>query len=307
MVEAVLLQRRVGFRHDVLVLDRDRRDLDVEEARRPLRMVARGRHHMLCRDLHPLLGGDEVAAALDHLGQRDDPGRAGPAERVGLPAPLDRDAAVAGTTSQSLGDVGGIDVAVGGVEDRADEVLGPDQRPALLDLVGRHPLVGNVDVLRRGGVEHVFVHPRLALRHPQVADDREAGVQPRLLLQRLVEPDGVVMDVRRRVAHVEVGQQARGVPGGARGQLVPLHQHEVGPAGLCQRVGDAGAHGAAAHDQNSHMGLHSALRHDGISIARSSHRVTGIDDASVAETDIRPPDGYRREARNSRRPPACEM
>jgi hypothetical protein len=50
-------------------------------------------------------------------------------------------------------------------------------------------------------------------------------------------------------------QQARGVPGGAGGQLVPFDQHGV-PAGFRQVVGDPGADCAAADDEGFDVGFH---------------------------------------------------
>ena len=94
------------------------------------------------------------------------------------------------------------------------------------------PLVGDADGLGGRGIELELVHPRVGLRHAQVADHREAGVEAGLGLERLVELHRVVVDVAGGVAHVEERQQARGVPGRAGGQLVALEQHGVGPAGL---------------------------------------------------------------------------
>ena len=74
---------------------------------------------------------------------------------------------------------------------------------------GRQPLEGDADGLGGRGVELELVHPRPGLRHAQVADDREAGVEAGLGLERLVELHRVVVDVAGRVAHVEERQQAR--------------------------------------------------------------------------------------------------
>ncbi len=157
-----------------------------------------------------------------------------------------------------LGDVGGVDVAVGGVEERALQILGAHQRPAVADLGRGQQLVGDADGLGGRGVELVLVHPRVGLRHAQVADHREAGVEAGLGLERLVELHRVVVDVAGGVAHVEERQQARGVPGRAGGQLVALEEHGVGPAGLGQRVGDPGADRAAADHHRAHMASSSA-------------------------------------------------
>jgi hypothetical protein len=184
--------------------------------------------------------------------------RAGPAVGVDLQAALDLGAVLAGALGHGLRDVGGVDVAVGRMEDRALQVVGAHQRPAVPDLRGGQPFVLDPHGLGGGGIEHVFVHAVLRLRHAQVADDVEAGVEAGLGLQRLVEPDRIVVDMAGRVAHVEERQQPRRVPGRARGQLVALDQHHL-PAGFRQVIGDAGAHRAAADDKGSHMGLHGGV------------------------------------------------
>src|SRR5690606_11658001 len=104
-------------------------------------------------------------------------------------------------------------------------------------------------------IEHVFVHPRIGLRHPEVAHDREARVEAGLGLQHLVEIDRVLVDVGRRVGHVEQGQQPGRVPGRSARQFVPLQEHRV-PAGFRQVVGDAATDGPAAYDKGFDMRFH---------------------------------------------------
>jgi hypothetical protein len=96
----------------------------------------------------------------------------------------------------------------------------------------------------------------LRLRHAQVAHHVEARVQARLLLQRLVEFHGVVVDVARRVGHVEQRQKPGRMPGGAGGQLVPFQQHHILPPRPRKVIGDGRADGTAADDKGFDMGLH---------------------------------------------------
>jgi hypothetical protein len=140
--------------------------------------------------------------------------------------------------------------------DRALQIVCPHQRPAVLDLAGGHPLERHVTGLGRGGVEHVFVHPRGGLRHPQVAHHRKARVQPRLGLQRLVEIDRILVDMGRGIRHVEQWQQARRMPGGAAGQLVPFQQHHIRPARARQVIGNRRANGAAPDNKRFDLALH---------------------------------------------------
>ncbi len=272
------LQPGVRFRDDVLVLDRDGGDLDAEERAGALGVVAGGCDDVLGGDLDGLVGGDQVAAALRHLARRDAPGGAVPAVSIDLPAALDGGARLPRALGHGHRDVGRVDVAVGRVEDRALQVVGPHQGVALADLARGEPFERHARGLSRGRVEHVLVHAGLRLRHAQVADDGEAGVQAGLGLQRLVELDRSVVDEGRRVGHVEVGQQAGGVPGAAGGQLVAL-QEERFPAGMGEVVCDGGAHRAATDDEGLHMRLHPgapcpAPRTIGAAAARRDPRAT---------------------------------
>src|SRR6056297_1787049 len=255
---AVFDKSGVGFGDDVLVLDGDGGDLDAEEFRGALGMVAGGGDDVFGVDRHPLVRRDEVAALLDHFRERHVPVGARPGIAVDLPLPLDRHAAGAGALGHRLGDVGGVYVAVGRVVDCASEVLGADQRPALGDLRRRHPFIGHVAGFGGGGLEHVLVHALPRLGHAQVADDEEAGIEARFLLQRLVEPDRVVVDVGRRVGHVEIGQKPRGVPGGAAREFVALDEHDILPARPREVIGDGSADSAAADDESLDVCLHGA-------------------------------------------------
>ena len=201
-------------------------------------MVAGGGDDVLAGDREGLVARHQVAAAIGHDAAGDAPLARRRARRR-RPGPADDlDAALAGAARHRLGDVGRVYVAVGRVEDRALQVLGADQRPAFADLAGRQPFEGDADRLGGGGVKHVLVHAGLRLRHAQVADDREAGVQARLRLQRLVELHRVVVDVAGGVAHVEQRQEPGGVPGAAARSVRRARAGPSVPAGLRQVIGD---------------------------------------------------------------------
>ena len=184
---APLDERRVRLGDDILVLHRDRRNLDAEEPRGALGVVAGGGDDMLGADLEALLAGHQVAAAVRHDPPGDDPLRTRPAIAVDLRLAHDLDAPLPRPLGQRLGDVRRVDIAIGGMEERALQILGADQRPAVADLRRGEKLVRDADGLGGGRIELVLVHPIGGLRHPQVADHGEAGVQPGLGLQRLVE------------------------------------------------------------------------------------------------------------------------
>jgi hypothetical protein len=251
-------QRGVGLGDDVLVLDRDGGEIAADHRGGALGVVAGGCDDHLRDDLERL-GADEIAAALRHDAALHDPVPAAALEGVDLGAAHDLDAALAGALGERLGHVGRVDVAVGRVEQRADQIIRAHKRIAFLDLTGLEPFEGHAHAFGGAGVEAVFVHPLARLRHAQVADHRESGVEAGLRLQRLVELHAVVVDVADRVAYVEERQEARRVPGGASGQLVALEQHDVAPAGLGQMVGDGAADRASADDDRARLAFHRPL------------------------------------------------
>ena len=238
------------------MFDRDGGGLEPQHPRGALRVVAGGGDHMFGADHHAFLGGHEVAAAFGHLGDLHLPVIAMPCIAVDLPLAFDQHATLPRALGHGHGHVGGVDIAVGGMEQRAQQILGAHQRPALLDLRRGQEFMRHVAGFGGGGIEPVFVHARLRLCHPQVAHHEEACIKPGLLLQRLVELDGVVVDMRGGIGHVEIGQQARGMPCGSCGQLVPFQQHDIRPARPGQMIGDGGAHRAAADHQCFDFRLH---------------------------------------------------
>ena len=248
-------QCRIGFGDDILVLDDHRRGLDPQQLRRALRMVAGRGDHMLGGDVEPVIGCHKVAALFDHPGAGHDPLRPGPAIAVDLHLAFKGAAKLPGPLGHGLRHVGRVDVAVLRMIERTDQVFGADQRPAVLDVLGREKLVVNIGSFGHRRIKHVFVHALLMLRHPQVAHDIEAGVQAGFRLQPLVEIDRVFVDMGGRIAHVEQRQEPRRVPGRACGQFVPLDQHRV-PARLGEMIGDPGADSAAPDNQSFDVGFH---------------------------------------------------
>ena len=237
------------------MLDRNRRGLDPQKPRGALGMVAGRRDDMFGMDFERLFARHQHAALFHHDMARDDPFRPGPFIAVDLGFLDDLHPPLACALGHRLGHVGRVDIAVLRVIERADQVLGPDQRPAVLDLFRRQKLVIDVRRLGHGRIEHIFVHPLLPLGHAQVAHHIEARVQAGLGLQRLVEIDRIFVDMGRGIGHVEQGQKPRRMPGRPRGQRVTLQQHRI-PARLGQVIGDTCPDGAAADDKGFDMGFH---------------------------------------------------
>ena len=134
------------------VCSRDRGHLDAQHLGGALRVVARGRHHMFRRDHHLLVAGHQVAALFDHLRTGHFPMGAGPVKGIGLHLAHDLDPALARTLCHGLRHIGRINIAILGVVNRALQIIGMDQRPAFLDLVGRQPFIGDIAGLGGRGV-----------------------------------------------------------------------------------------------------------------------------------------------------------
>ena len=159
-------------------------------------------------------------------------------------------AKIARAFCQRGGQIAGLNVAVLGVLNRADQSLGVAHRPDLADLLRREEIDGDADGFADAGVVAVFVHAVLGASEADVADlakpDRLAG----LALQILVEPHRILVEFADRVTHVEKRQQPGGVPGGAGSQFLALHQHDITPALFGKVVERARADHAAADDHD---------------------------------------------------------
>ncbi len=239
-----LLDRRMRFSHDILVLDRNDRHLQPDHAAGLAREIAARRYDMLADDVAGIRLDPPLAAA-------------GPLDRGHGGVAVDLAPAIACAAGQGLGQVGGLDVAVLRVLDGAEQPFGIAQRPDLADLVRRQCL--DLDPANRGGdagIVLILVHPVLGAGETDVGDLAEAGVEPRLLLQPLVERHGIFVDLADRIADVEEGQQAGRVPGRTGGELLALNQHAIGPAFLDQVIERRHAHDAAADHHHSRMRPH---------------------------------------------------
>ena len=232
--------------HDVLVLHRDDRDLQAHHRPGAPGEVPGGADHVLADDV--TLVGVHAPFAPRSAGDRGHRGVA-----------VERRAAAARAGGQRLGQIRRLHVPVPRMADRPDQAVDVAQRPDLPDLGGGQELDVHPDGAGHARVLVVLVHPVAVHREPDVAHQPQPHVLPRLRLQRAVQLDGGLVDLADRIAHVEQGQQPRGVPGGAGGQLPALHQHHVGPPLPREVVESAGPDDAAADDHDTSMGLHDAI------------------------------------------------
>ena len=192
----------MSFGHDILVLDRDHRHVDPDHAAgRPCEIPGR-RDDVLADDV-ALVGRNLPFAAWPPLDR--DHGRMA----------VDLRPALARRPRQGLGQVGGLDIAVLGMLDRADDSVDVAKWPDLLDLLRRQEL--DRDAYRRGdaGVIVIFVHPVASAGEADVGDLAQADVEAALLFECPIEGDRILVDLSDRIAEVEERQEARRVPGRA--------------------------------------------------------------------------------------------
>ena len=139
----------------------------------------------------------------------------------------DRHAAIVRALREGERGVPRVHGAVAGLEERADEAVGGDERPHLGDLsgfeqTGLDPVVtgdrGRVPELR---------HPAVVLGERERARRPEVHVDSRLLREPPVQVDPVVRQLGHRVRAPNARDEPRGVPRGARRDPRPLQKHHV--------------------------------------------------------------------------------
>ena len=157
--------------------------------------------------------------------------------------------------------VGRADAAVVGRPDRADDILGIHQRPALLRLsrgngpgthaeqVRQRLLAPDVDepVFAGGDRERALVDP--------------AGRLTGLLLQPCVERDGVADEVGQIAGRAKRPHLGGGVPRGAGGQPIALQQDGVADARLGEVIEGRATHDTAADNDDGGVGRQVGLEH----------------------------------------------
>jgi hypothetical protein len=252
----------------------------VAHGRHPVRRAAeRLRHHVLVLDGHDGHGdaghpsdvaGRDAGAVHDHLG-RDPPVRGEHrADRaVDRLDPLDPDAGeqrrAEGTRSggERLCQAGRFEVTVAGEPPGGEHVIDVQRRGE----VGRLRAVEQVQVQpvrgRRADLPAQFGHPFRGGREPQAADAAPARVEPGAFAQLGVQRRRVHDHLGLRDGRPQLADEAGRMPRGSLGQVVLLHEHDVGPSHPRQVVGDAAARDATADDDGAgtlgEIGLHGGV------------------------------------------------
>ncbi len=157
-------------------------------------------------------------------------------------------------------ELAGVDVAVEGIEEPAEQVVGFDELAAGLDL--RRSQDGKVEIpgIGNGGDMAKLIHAvggmRQANRAGDVIGDRLAGFLRELCVKLRRYP----LQCHDRRIGGEIRAVAGGVPGGTGGQLVALQQHAVGPTQAREVIQRAAADNAATDHHRAGVGMHRAYR-----------------------------------------------
>ncbi len=235
-----LLDQRMRLGDDVLVLDRDHRNIETHHGAGLAREVAGAGDHVFAGDV--ALVGRHPPFAIHRLRDAGDRGVA-----------IDLGAARARTLGQRLGQVGRLDIAVVGMLDGADDAVGFAQRPDFLQLCGRQLVDLDADGLGHAGVIHELVPAVRGAGEADVGAFLEAHMLAGLGFELAIELDRVFVNLADRIGHVEQRQQARRMPGGAGGQLLALDEDDIAPALLGQVVERRNADDAAADHHHARL------------------------------------------------------
>ena len=135
-------------------------------------------------------------------------------------------------------------------------------RVHLLDFGRRDLAHVDVEGARQRSLPVDLVLALLGQRHGDRADLPHAGGDTGLGLELHVEVGRIFGEPRHVLRGAQLADQPGRMPCRARGQLLALEQHDVGPAELGQMIGDRAAGDAAADDDGARLGrkvAHAAL------------------------------------------------
>ena len=222
--------------YQILMRQADAGHVAAEHGADLMRPVARRIDHIVAAHL-ALLGLDDPFAALA-MHARD---RAEAHDLGAEPARAMR---------QSLGQLGGIDVAIGRVPQPAFEVMRFEEGIDVAHLLIGHHFETNAHMARHGGDMGELLHPLARMGQSDRPGDMVVHRIADIVAERRVEPRRIVLQRHHRPGADEVRAIARRMPGRARGQLVLFEKQTVGPAGLGQMIEHGAPDRAAANDDD---------------------------------------------------------
>ena len=159
-----------------------------------------------------------------------------------------------GTLGQGHGNVGRVALAVQRQVDRADDAVDVEVGIHRLGFARRDFRDIDVEDAGDGGLAQQFLVPRFGQGDRDGADLTHPRLDPGFGGELDVKISGVFGQTGHVGRTPKLADQARGVPGGARGQLLALQQHDIGPTHLGEVIGDRAARDATADNDRAGFG-----------------------------------------------------
>ena len=229
--------------HQILVGHGQQGQVDARHGADLTRPESAGVHQVLA--IYGALFGDDLPA----LGRR-----------VGLQHAVVQDdlgAAHAGRLGIGMGRARGVEVAVQRVIEAAEDALGVHKAIGqLVDFLRSQDLGVQPHVAVLGAFGLQLLEAGLVVGQRHAADMVQPAGHAGDGFQLFVEADRIALQRRHVGVAVDRVEASRRVPGGARGQLGALDQHDVRPAELGQVVENRTADDAAADHHHAGMGFH---------------------------------------------------
>jgi len=159
--------------------------------------------------------------------------------------------------------------------ERADQVVGPHERPALRRFVEVDDPRLDADTLGHGGAAKDLLPTLLVVRNGDRAGGAVAGGLAGFVLELLEQSGRVGGELGQRVRRLELTDQPGGVPCRATGERALLQHGDVGDAPTGQVVGDAAADDAATDDDDFST-IRNARGHGFLQVRHGWRRVGSI-------------------------------
>ena len=160
---------RMLLGHDILMLDRDHRDIEAHHGTCLTRKIAGAGNDMLARDIALIRRDKPFAVRL--LRDRGD-----------CCVAINGRAALPRALRQCLREIGGLNITVIGMLDRANDAVHVGKRPNIFYVVGAQEIDIDANGTRNACIIIILIHPVFGGRQPDVRDLRKTGMQAGLCL-----------------------------------------------------------------------------------------------------------------------------
>ena len=228
---------------DILMLNRNNRNIQPHHRRRLTRVVARRSNNRFANNVALRRCNEPFAVSL----RRD---------RLHLRLQADLRTAILRPLRKRHRDIDRRSMPILRVEDGTQQSFRVAQRPKLLDLFRRDNTERNADRVRSAAVVVILLQTFLRTGKAQVARLVERNRLSRLCLQLLVQIDRILVQLPDAVGHVVKRQQSRRMPSRTRRKLGAFQKNDILFSELRQMISDRAADDSAADDDDTRVGFH---------------------------------------------------